>query len=262
MEKLSFDYSLKNIALPDKRSYQLKLIQKIESVLKRMRWKAHFFLSKENQQPETLKTYGFKSRNHRPQITLSEEFEKDLYGIVISIKHRNVKNNFQEKLKLDISKIKSSENMSIFADKTNYIYEMKPQDHEKLIMENITKTYQKAPDKLEKTINMEAKNIAKPDKLAEKIDYLPRSETFITLKDHKDNFYNKPSCCLNNPTKSELGKISKKIIEQINQEILKKIDVNQWKNTNNVINWFNNIENKKYCTLIQFDIKDFYPSIT
>ena len=27
---------------------------------------------------------------------------------------------------------------------------MKPQDHEKLIMENITKTYQKASDKLEK----------------------------------------------------------------------------------------------------------------
>ena len=139
---------------------------------------------------------------------------------------------------------------------------MKPQDHEKLIMENITKMYQKASDKLKKSINMEAKSIAKSYKLAERINHLPRSETFITLKDHKDNFYSKPSCCLINPTKNELGKISKKIIEQINQEILKKIDVNQWKNTNNVISWFNNIENKKDCTFIQFDIKDFYPSIT
>ena len=90
-----------------------------------------------------------------------EEFEEDLYGIATSIKYRNVNNNFQEKLKSDISKIKSSANMFIFADKTNNIYEMKPQDHEKLIMENITKTYQKAPDKLEKAINMRAKNIAK-----------------------------------------------------------------------------------------------------
>ena len=49
MEKLSFDYLLKNIPLPDKRSYQLKLVEKIKSVF--------FFLSKENQQPETLKTY-------------------------------------------------------------------------------------------------------------------------------------------------------------------------------------------------------------
>ena len=65
-----------------------------------------------------------------------------------------------------------------------------------------------------------------------------------------------------NPTKNELGKISKKIIKKINQEILKKTDVNQWKNTSNVINWFNNIENKKDCSFIQFDIKEFYPSIT
>ena len=84
MQKLSFDYSLKNIPL---------------SVLKRMRWKAHFFLSKENQQPEILNTYGFKSRNHQPQITLLEEFEEDLYGIATSIKYRNVNSNFQEKLK-------------------------------------------------------------------------------------------------------------------------------------------------------------------
>ena len=35
-----------------------------------------------------------------------------------------------------------------------------------------------------------------------------------------------------------------------------------WKNTSNVVNWFNNIENKKDCSFIQFDIKEFYPSIT
>ena len=122
MEKLSFDYSLKNIPLPDKRSYQLKLIEKIESFLKIMRWKGHFFLSKSNQQPETLKTYGFKSRNYPPQIALLEEFEKDLCGIVTSIKYRNVNNNFQEKLKSDISKIKWSSSIFIFAGKTNNIY--------------------------------------------------------------------------------------------------------------------------------------------
>ena len=63
---------------------------------------------------------------------------------------------------------------------------------------------------------MEAKNIAKSYRLAERIYHLPRSEIFITVKDHKDNFYNKPSCHLINPIKKELGKISKKIIEQIN----------------------------------------------
>ena len=35
-------------------------------------------------------------------------------------------------------------------------------------------------------------------------------KTFITLKDHKDNHSNKPSCCLINLTKNELGKTSTK----------------------------------------------------
>ena len=77
----------------------------------------------------------------------------------------------------------------------------------------------------------------------------------MTLKDHKDNFCNETSCRLINPSKNELGKISKTIIEQIDQEMLKKIEVNQWKNTGNVIKWFNNIKNKKDCAFIQFNIK-------
>ena len=45
--------------------------------------------------------------------------------------------------------------------------------------------------------------------------------------------------------KKNLGILAKKVIEQINQEILKKTDINQWKNRSNVINWFNDIESKK-----------------
>ena len=50
---------------------------------------------------------------------------------------------------------------------TKLITSMK--DQEKLIMENITKTYMKATNKSEKAINKEVKNIAKSNKLAERI---------------------------------------------------------------------------------------------
>ena len=40
------------------------------------------------------------------------------------------------------------------------------------------------------------------------------------------------------------------------------MNYNQWKNTDNVINWFKNITDKKHCKFIQLDIKEFYPSIT
>ena len=75
----------------------------------------------------------------------------------------------------------------------------------------------------------------------------------MTLKDRKDNIYNKPSCRLLDLTKSNFGKISKKIKEQINQEMVKKIDVSKWRNPSNLINCFNNIGNKKDCAVIQFD---------
>ena len=70
---------------------------------------------------------------------------------------------------------------------------------------------------------METKNIRKSYKLAERKDDLKRSETLITLKDHKVNFYNKGSCHLSNPTKNKLQQITKKIIKsneqkKINQE--------------------------------------------
>ena len=44
-----------------------------------------------------------------------------------------------------------------FADKTNNVYEMKSEDHEKLILENITKTYQKAPKKNRKSYKSRGK---------------------------------------------------------------------------------------------------------
>ena len=141
---------------------------------------------------------------------------------------------------------------------------MKPQNHKKLIMERITKKYQKVTDKLEKAINVEAKNISKSHKLVERIDHLPKPETFITLKDHKDNFYNKQSCRLINPTKMNWEKLAKekKQTNQLSSIKENQWKSNQWKNTSNIINWCNNIENKKDCSFSQFDIKEFYPATT
>ena len=78
--------------------------------------------------------------------------------------------------------------MFIFADKTNNLHEINPEDHEKLITANITKTYQKAPKKLEIAINMEAKNVANTYKLAERIDHLPANRMFYNFKRSQREF--------------------------------------------------------------------------
>ena len=51
-------------------------------------------------------------------------------------------------------------------------------------------------------------------------------------------------------------------MENINQPLVKLLRVNQWKNSASVIEWFKNIENKKNCIFIKFDIREFFPSIT
>ena len=49
--------------------------------------------------------------------------------------------------------------------------------------------------------------------LSNRIDALAAKNAFVTLKDHKPNFQNHPTCRLINPTKSEIGVISKKILQ-------------------------------------------------
>ena len=111
-------------------------------------------------------------------------------------------------------------------------------------------------------VNAEDKRIAEKLELSHRIDVTAKREAFITLKGHKENFKNKPTCRLINPCKPELGKVSKQIVEKIVHNIRTKTSTNQWKNTNDVINWFNAIKDKSNYTLICFDICNFYPSIT
>ena len=60
-----------------------------------------------------------------------------------------------------------------------------------------------------------------------------------------------------NPSKNEIGRISKHILDQINSKLVSKLSVNEWKNTISVIKWFENINNKRLYKFFQFDIKDF-----
>ena len=57
----------------------------------------------------------------------------------------------------------------------------------------------------------------------------------VTLKDHKDNFMNRPTTRLINPSKNEAGRISKHILDQINTELVRELSVNEWKNTISLI---------------------------
>ena len=65
-----------------------------------------------------------------------------------------------------------------------------------------------------------------------------------------------------NPSKQEIGKISKQILDSINKKLLNATRVNQWKNTSSVLQWFKQLPNKQRCAFITFDVVEFYPSIS
>ena len=127
---------------------------------------------------------------------------------------------------------------------------------EKSVRKNYKKTDRAAINNIIKADIHIAKNLD----LADHINTTAERESFITLKDHKENFKNKPTCRLINPCKPEIGKISKQLFEKIVKVVNDK--TKYWKNTQDVITWFEDIPNKKSNTFIAFDICDFYPSIT
>ena len=86
---------------------------------------------------------------------------------------------------------------------------------------------------------------------------LYKCESFITIKDHKDNFENNTKCRLINPAKSELGKVSKKIVARIVTSLKVKRKLNLWKNTDSFLKWFKDLENKNKLSFKQFNICEF-----
>ena len=55
---------------------------------------------------------------------------------------------------------------------------------------------------------------------------------------YKENFDNHPAVWLINPAKNELGRRSRLVLDKINKKISQKFQLNQWKNTNIVFDWF------------------------
>ena len=81
-----------------------------------------------------------------------------------------MQNHFQQTKKEDIAQIKSSHDVSIFADKTNNLYKSSPEEYKKLLLNNIRISYRKPTKRLDEAINMEAKHISKKLELNNRIE--------------------------------------------------------------------------------------------
>ena len=161
----------------------------------------------------------------------------------------------------DIKNIKNDGKVYVAADKTSNFYKMDPERYTELLENNITKEYKKVGEKVVDKINSDDKKLAKKLELDDRIYSMSKRQSYITLKHHKESFPNNVKCRLINPSKSEIGKVSKRILSKVVQIVRDKTRFNHWKNSEAVINWFVNLQEKQNLVFIQFDIKDLYPSI-
>ena len=152
------------------------------------------------------KTSGLNQKAPQHNANIRKHSKMKFLDMISNINFQSVKDIFQKKLKEEIPKIKQSPNVFVFADKTSNIYEMPQQQYKKLLYDNVIKAYKKAPPKLETSINLEPNNITELINLNDCIKCIARTPAFITLKDHKPDFRQNPSCGLINPAKNELGK--------------------------------------------------------
>ena len=157
MEKLKFDYSMKNIPVTTERNYLLKLIEKIEMVIKRMRWKViHFDMKGNNIKTET---YGLKSQKTPSPINELAAFENDLIELVKNIKFPTVHNQLQAMLKSDIKLIQQSSKTLTPAYKTSNMYRLTKEKYNKMRRNAITSAYKKANGNIKKIIDEKGKKV-------------------------------------------------------------------------------------------------------
>ena len=150
---------MKNIPIPPKQHYLKSMMEKVESFITRLRWKAYFFDKKER--PVSNTNFDFKSNFTTPHYELLLPFESDLYDMIRSIKFKPVRSDFQKKLADDINNIKSFENLVIFVDKITNVYEMTSKQNKTILTNNVTKIYRKAERGTQLNMDREAKTISK-----------------------------------------------------------------------------------------------------
>ena len=102
LEKVNLGYSKKNIPFANERRYKLNLLEKTEALIKRMRWKAIFFLSEnegdDEESPETPETYGLPSKKCPAQVKELIPFENDLLKLAKNVEFKQISNEFQTQM--------------------------------------------------------------------------------------------------------------------------------------------------------------------
>ena len=269
--KSSYTLSQKNISVPPRHIYREKLISKAIQFIRRLRFRVYYH-ENPHQKPEKRDFYGLKSESKPPEVTSLIAFETAFWAMIKNVKFRRDvierRNPFQRDLKSKISDLTKDDNSVIIkGDKSSYLYQCPKNKYSDLVVSNLRKFYKKEDKNRPEIVQKINKNIDKFGEIynvVDRIRYVKKQDVFLTLKDHKNDFERTEPCRLINPTKSDLGTISKSILDKVLMDLRSKFNpkLGQFKNTNDALEWFRSLEEFERKAFLTYDICDFYPSIT
>ena len=264
MERIYVNHSLRNIPLPRNSDFSECLLAKTEEFLKRMRWKLYFHKNP-SENTNCKNTFGFKSGVTPPPDDDLDSFESDMMHMAANVKFKKMDmctNPMLKSMKKQIDDIRRSDKLVVKSDKTSNLYNVEKVTYDKLLSGSITATYKKDSSNTIAEVNREASAIATNLGLQERINCFMEKSPMITLKDHKDGFRERPQVRLLNPANTNIGKISKHILDRINLDIRSKTNLPLWRSSKEVLNWFRNLEDKKRLKFMKYDICNYYASIS
>ena len=166
------------------------------------------------------------------------------------------------KLSRDIKRLKSSKCIWVKADKSRNMYKVEPSKYQEILNNKITDNYKIDKDNTIDQINKDTCNFASKQHINDRLGKFQKKDAYILFKDHKPNSINKLQTILINPSKTELGKISKNIIKNIVTNVSEASHSNLWRNSFDTIEWFRKIKTKALYNLTSLTFIRLYLKIS
>ena len=253
MNKVDFNINVKDIPLPSKNQVKKMLVRRTYEHLVRVRWSIMAHLKPEKFSSKKRELYGFRSNLFPKQVDCDalKGFERDMWNLIKHVEFRHVNNTHQKNLSRHKKKIDECPHVLVPSDKTSNLYEVTQEEYDKLLVDEVTKTYKKSEFNKVNAINNKAKRVAESLNIQNRVMRTKEASCHFTLKDHKEGFHANPSVRLINPCNQDLSRVAQISLKRLIRHIKTKHQINLWENTQDALRWFESEVNFK-CNLCNY----------
>ena len=116
------------------------------------------------------------------------------------------------------------------------MYKLTNDECSHLLDNAVTAAYDKATERIKKSINKEGLKYTKRADIFVKIEINDTSNCFLILKGHKEKFVYHSIARLTNIAKNDIGRISKSVLDKTRIYLYQKLKLKEWKNATDIIN--------------------------